>query len=217
MTGPDPEHVWKVLRGLERTGGIVASRNRAIISVLYLSGLRRSELVALDLSDFDPVSPSLHIRSAKGGKTKRPKIAAYERDAIAAWIRYRGRKAGPLFHAIDQVGSVSSRRLAPVSIYRLTCALGLGAPHRLRHTAGTVLARSGRIDLAQALLGHRNIGTTGAYLDREPDAAGEASRRLAGESRSEAPQPPTTAPPPSGSTATPVEGAMDRQSRDNER
>lgn len=180
VEGPPPDRVVGVLRGLEKTGGATATRNRAIVATLYLAGLRRAALVALDLGDFDYQRPGLHVRRGKGGRPERRKIAGYVRDAIQAWLRYRGRHPGPLFHAVDRIGTKPSR-LSPDSVYKLSRALGLGSPHGLRHTAATQLAKIGRLDLAQAHLGHASVATTNAYLDRTPEDTGEASRLLSAE------------------------------------
>lgn len=178
VEGPPAERVKEVLARLKSQNGVAAARDHAILALLYCCGCRRSEVVALDVGDVD--LPGCAIRTqAKNRGTLRRQVAVYVRDAIADWLRWRGRTPGPLFCGIHTLGAPV--RLCGDRVRRITHDLGLGSPHRLRHTGATVLARAGRLDLAQAHLGHRSLATTGAYVDREADDRGLASRLLAGE------------------------------------
>jgi len=179
--GPLPARVAEVLADLGRRSDARAARDRALVCCLYFAGLRRAEVCGLDLSDFDAAGSVLASRRGKGGHASRRHVARVVVEAIAAWVRKRGRQPGPLFTAMDQIGWPSPRRLSAGQVCRLCHGWGLGHPHGLRHTAATVLAKAGRLDLAQAHLGHANVGTTSAYLDRSPEDCGEASRILAGE------------------------------------
>jgi integrase len=69
--------------------------------VLLDSGVRASELTALDLSDLDLVQSSLFVRSGKGRKSRHVFVGKKTRRQLRRWIRFRGRQDGPLFTKKD--------------------------------------------------------------------------------------------------------------------
>ena len=152
-----------------------AVRDRAILAVLVYCALRRAEVAQLELTDFaDGADPGLTVRG-KGGHVEEIGCAGYVRDALAAWIRVRGRDPGRLFCHPD--GSP----LTPETIANRCKAHGLGAPHRWRHAAVTELLKHGHVLAAQALARHANLSTTDGYRGRVDDLSGFGSRFLAGE------------------------------------
>lgn len=152
-------------------------RDRAILCLLVFCALRRAEVSALDLGDFrDGADPGLTI-SGKGGHREEIGCAELVRDAVAAWVRLRGREPGPLFSPLGRPG----QRLSPEQVARRCKARGLGAPHRWRHAAVDRLLRQGHTLAAQRLARHANLSTTDRYAGRAEDLAGWASRLLAGE------------------------------------
>ncbi|MBZ5587477.1 MAG: tyrosine recombinase XerC [Acidobacteriia bacterium] len=151
----------------------VGRRDRALLELLYGSGLRASELVGLDLDDVD-----LSRRLARvWGKGSRERIVPFGREAEralraylpdrAAW-RAQGRDvvAGePLF--VNQRGGRLSdrslRRILDAAVFRVAMATHIH-PHTLRHAFATHLLEAG-MDLRtiQELLGHASLSTTQRY------------------------------------------------------
>ena len=146
-------------------------RDRAVVELLYASGLRVGELVALDLSDIELSRRMLRVRG-KGRKERlvpfgRPAAAAIERylPERARWRRLVAAADDPLF--VNQRGGRltdrSVRRLLDAAVRR--CAdLGHVHPHALRHAFATHLLEAG-MDLRaiQELLGHSSLATTQVY------------------------------------------------------
>jgi integrase/recombinase XerC len=167
--------------GHETDGSTLALRDRALVELLYSSGLRLSELTSLDWRCFEgsgrlPRSASWIDLTAgeatvtgKGGKTRTVPIGAPACDALSTWLSVRvGIASGD-----ERALFVSSRgaRLAARSVQarlgQLARKLGLGVhvhPHVLRHSfASHLLQSSGDLRAVQELLGHSNISTTQIY------------------------------------------------------
>lgn len=175
--GPSPQTVLQALKKTGRRVDFQGRRDHLLISLLWYGGLRRGEAASMDLDDWHPDAREITFRT-KGGQTRRRKVPPELEHAIVYWILDRGRKPGPLLLGTHFHRGVR-KHISGSQILRICRSYGLGHPHGLRHTAASVLARVyGRLDLAQAHLGHRNVGTTSVYLDRGPDDAGEASLLL---------------------------------------
>lgn len=156
---------------IEETARLLASaekqpRNFAILVTLGYTGLRVSELCALDLEDVEFSTHTLTVRHGKGDKGR---IVPVDEKCLHAMTAY-----------LDKVGAVpggalfrSSRgqRLYPRAIQRMIKTYARRAaiqrsvtPHILRHTfATTLLANGADIRIIQKLLGHRSIATTQIY------------------------------------------------------
>ena len=148
-------------------------RDRAILELLYGSGLRVGELVALDLSDVQLTQRLLRVR----GKGRRERLVPFGRQALEAVERYlpvrsrwrRDRHDGTEPLIVNQRGG----RLRARSVRRiLSAAVGRTAqvhhlhPHALRHAFATHLLEAG-MDLRaiQELLGHSSLSTTQVYTN----------------------------------------------------
>jgi len=142
-------------------------RDAAMFELLYSSGLRVGELVALNVSD-DPAQGEVTV-TGKGSKTRTVPVGAKARAALTAWTRVRAQLAAPGEKALF-VGA-RGRRIAPGTV-----ASRLGAwarrrglnehvhPHMLRHSFAThVLQSSQDLRAVQELLGHASISTTQVY------------------------------------------------------
>jgi integrase len=75
-------------------------RDAAFLSLLYASGLRRAEAVALELADLDPVSGQLRVGRGKGRKPRPVSLPASALPALQDWLEVRGSEPGPLFCAV---------------------------------------------------------------------------------------------------------------------
>ncbi|MGA2776477.1 MAG: tyrosine recombinase XerC [Steroidobacteraceae bacterium] len=156
-----------------RVDDSISVRDKAILELLYSSGLRVSELVGLDLPELDLKDRTVRVLG-KGGKTRIVPVGAYAVEALRRWLAERlqllerAQRAAPepaLF-----IGP-QGRRLA-VRAVQLRVALwarrqGIGMhvhPHMFRHSFAThLLESSGNLRGVQELLGHADIGTTQIY------------------------------------------------------
>jgi integrase/recombinase XerC len=145
-------------------------RDRAMFELLYSSGLRLGELVALDADDgrLDLKQAEVTV-TGKGAKTRTVPVGGRAREALRDWLKARALIARPQERALF-VGA-RGRRIAPGTVQaRLRTwakRQGLGAsvhPHMLRHSfASHVLQSSQDLRAVQEMLGHASISSTQIY------------------------------------------------------
>jgi integrase/recombinase XerC len=160
------ESAQRLLDGA-RDSAPLAIQDAAIFELLYSSGLRVGELVALDLSD-DPAQGEVTV-TGKGSKTRTVPVGEKARDALKAWLEIRSRVALPGEKALF-VGT-RGRRISPSRVWhRLTAwakRRGFAEhvhPHMLRHSFASHLLQSSQdLRAVQELLGHASISTTQVY------------------------------------------------------
>ena len=144
-------------------------RDLTMFELFYSSGLRLSELAALNLSDIDLPDNSLIVRSGKGGKARLLPIGSKAVTAINNWLQQRLKNAAVSESALFV--STRGTRLGARSIelrLELWCKKkGIDEPvhpHMLRHSfASHLLESSQDLRAVQELLGHSNISTTQIY------------------------------------------------------
>lgn len=148
------------------SSGNDGGRLRALVELLYGSGLRASELVSLKVNDIDPGRPYATIRG-KGGKER---LVPLSERALAAVAAYRVHVPGDQPFLFPSRGA--SGHLTRIRLFQLIQALGLEAglapgelsPHVLRHAFATHLLEGGAdLRVVQTLLGHVDIATTQIY------------------------------------------------------
>jgi integrase/recombinase XerD len=153
-----------------------ARRDRAILEVLYGTGVRISELVGLSLGDVD-LDGALLRAFGKGSKERIVPLGRMARTALAAWLDPGGRgafeperwarrgDAEAVF--LNARGARLSRQGAWGIVRRYGDRVGLGdrlTPHVLRHSCAThMLDHGADIRAVQELLGHASISTTQVY------------------------------------------------------
>lgn len=149
-----------------------ASRDQAVLTLLYGCGLRISEALSLKRSDA-PLPESLRILG-KGGKTRIVPVLPAVREAVAAYLAdlpFALSPEEPLFRA--KRGGPLSPRHVQATVQNLRGRLGLpdsATPHALRHSFATHLLGAGAdLRSIQELLGHASLSTTQRYT--EVDAA----------------------------------------------
>lgn len=145
----------------------IATRNAAVLTLLYGCGLRISEALDLTPSDFSGAPTALRIHG-KGGKTRVVPLIAAAIDAVRAYEKlcpYRLMQDGPLFRGAK--GGKLQAAIIQREMQRLRGALGLpdtATPHALRHSFAThLLAGGGDLRTIQELLGHASLSTTQVY------------------------------------------------------
>ena len=175
------------LLGLEGDTPLVR-RDRAIMELFYSSGLRLSELTALDVDAIDNRDGTMRV-TGKGRKERIVPVGRYALEALAEWMISRRELAGADEPALFV--SLRGRRLAPRSVQARLArwsrdrATGHVHPHMLRHSfASHLLESSADLRAVQECLGHADIGTTQIYthldfqhLARVYDGAHPRARR----------------------------------------
>lgn len=141
-------------------------RDRAIILMAVLTGLRREELIGLRAGDLslDNGTPMYTART-KGGKLRYRELPGVVWDAITAYLATDGRPLDTLDDD-DRIFPISSQTLYE-NLRRYGKAIGIEdlTVHTLRHTAAKLRRRSGAsLEEVQEVLGHANIATTARYL-----------------------------------------------------
>ncbi|MBK9039060.1 MAG: tyrosine-type recombinase/integrase [Bdellovibrionales bacterium] len=152
-------------------------RNRAIIKLLYFSGIRVGELVGLKLSDvrIKPSGESLLQILGKGGVVRNVIVPKALMDEIYSYHKEIGLKKDPktpLFLS----KKAPYGRLSPEQVFRMIKNAAKKAkvspvpsPHWFRHTSATHALENGApIHVVQKTLGHRSVATTGRYLEANP-------------------------------------------------
>lgn len=152
-----------------------SARNRALLTLLYASGVRVSELCALSWRDLQPAGDGGQITVfGKGGKTRAIQLPA------SVWIlltELRSPGAGADHPVFPSRKKKDGGRLQPLAVLRIVRAAARRAgielpvsPHWFRHAhASHALDRGAPIHLVQATLGHASIHTTGRYLHARPN------------------------------------------------
>ena len=144
-------------------------RDRAILEVLYATGMRASELVSLNIDSVDMARGEARV-IGKGSKERLVLLGVPALEAVAEYVRLgrpalRPRDQGALF--LNRFGTRLSdrslRRILDKYIAKAGIALGVG-PHALRHSFATHLLEGGAdLRTVQELLGHASIRTTEVY------------------------------------------------------
>src|SRR3954447_23322816 len=155
-------------------------RNRVLVTLLYVSGIRVSEATGLCWRDLQPAGESGQITVfGKGGVTRSVHLPASVWNDILP-LRASAGADEPVFRSRKKSGA-----LQPLAILRIVRKAALRAgielpvsPHWLRHAhASHALDRGAPIHLVQSTLGHASINTTGRYLHARPK---ESSSRFLG-------------------------------------
>lgn len=160
--------ILELLKALDSTAWPV--RNRALILLMLDSGLRRGEVVGLQLADVDLVLGCVRVWG-KGGRQRAVPIGETTTRALREWIQARGRLSrDSLF--MDDEGFQMTGDAVRALLRRLKAKLGwrkLGA-HLLRHTFATRYLKRGNLKACSQILGHTKIATTAdVYVDFDFD------------------------------------------------
>lgn len=167
-----------------KDGTDAGARNAALLALASIGGLRRAEIVNLDLAHWNAAAGVLTVLG-KRNKTRTVPITGGGRRALDAWLAVRGDQAGPLFYAYRRGDHRQDRRLTPQSILivfdELAAAAGVApfSPHDFRRTfAGDLLDAGVDLSTVQKMMGHSDPKTTAGYDRRGERAKVSASKLL---------------------------------------
>ena len=166
-----------LLNQCKNDGDLIGVRDAAIIAILSGSGLRRSEMVALNLGDFEEEDGSMLVRKGKGGKSRTVYLPLGAVSALDAWLKVRGDAPGALICPVRRGDHVEIRLLTDqavmVILRKRATRAGVAAcsPHDFRRTFVTNLLSAG-VDVltVSRLAGHADPATTQKY-DLRPERA----------------------------------------------
>ena len=173
----------RLINGPKGDNSLAGLRDRAILELFFSTGLRVSELCALN-RDLDLTRDEFSVRG-KGEKIRVVFLSGDAKDAIKAYEKKRGDVEEALFI------STSNTRLTPRSIERIVKSYAIKAgitrkvtPHVIRHSFATDLLENGAdLRSVQALLGHANIATTQVYTHITDKHLREVHKKFHGQRR----------------------------------
>lgn len=146
-------------------------RDRAMLELLYSSGLRLSELVSLRLPDLD-LSQQLVRVTGKGNKTRIVPVGSRALESLQRWLIQRGQQPHDLLFT-NRNGQPISNRQVQNRVRLQAQRAGISAelhPHLLRHCFAThLLSQSGDLRAVQEMLGHASLSSTQIYTHLDFD------------------------------------------------
>jgi site-specific recombinase XerD len=153
--------------------GVRNKRDRAILAVLIGCGLRRAELVALKVEDFQIREEHCVIADliGKGKHIRTVPVPAWVKRTVDAWTATAEISAGTIFHRVNRMGKLWGDALTPKAIWHVVKAAAQRAgiknlaPHDLRRTCARLChLAGGELEQIRFLLGHASVQTTERYL-----------------------------------------------------
>lgn len=144
-------------------------RNRALLTLLYRSGLRVGEILLLRPADVNLAAHSIRVLSTKSGEPQTRGFHPSATDALARWTDTRktlGVRGGALFCTLR--GGTVSAQYVRLMLHRIAAQAGIEKrvhPHTLRHTFAWELEQAGvPVSVISDLMGHSSIAVTARYL-----------------------------------------------------
>jgi integrase len=189
--GPGLPAARRMLVAAQAQGGLIGVRDVALLSLLLILGLRRGEVVTLNIEHFDVEG----CRIAVLGKGHQDRVWLTTpralRDRLVAYLEQRGAvlAGAPLIASLDRARRRRDGRMTSSGIFRRVRRLardaavpGKVSPHRLRHTAITVAldAMRGDVRRVRQFSRHAKVETVLTYDDARTDAGGEVANVVAG-------------------------------------
>ncbi|TKB57452.1 tyrosine-type recombinase/integrase [Ferrimonas aestuarii] len=194
----EPQRINQLLTHCKKDNNPKGERDFALLTLLFNTGLRRAEIVALQMQDLDLNNRQITVI----GKGNRQRMVYLNGDCMDAITRYldhlRGHHSGALFQPMTKLGDLKPNSMTPQAVKFIIDSRSKAAqvesfnPHDSRRTFATQLLRRG-IDLhtVQKLMGHASIDTTRHYDMRDDQVMRDAVDGLNWQ------EPPTASPKPS--------------------
>ncbi len=161
------------------------ARDAAMIGVWYTCGIRRTELVRLNLADFDPTLGKLTIQSSPGRKARTVYVSRGALTALQVWLINRGMEPGSLFYAINKAGKLMRKSMSAQAAYKRLkkraeqASVTAFSPHDFRRTfVGDMLDAGADIATVAKLAGHASVTTTARYDRRTEETKRKAASLL---------------------------------------
>lgn len=171
--------ISRLLEECFKDNSLLGLRNATIIAIAYLSGLRRNEIVSLDVEDYK--DGELLVKHGKGNKERIVPLNEDAQDLLTEWLDKSGLTSGALFVGIRKGGHITADRITDQAIYKMmgelqqTTGVKEFAPHDLRRSfAGELLDSGADLSTVQKLMGHASANTTAGY-----DRRGKVAKRNA--------------------------------------
>lgn len=164
-------------------------RDAAILALMRVTGMRRSEVVKLDVSDIDLTAKTALVREGKGNKTRVCQLGSAVIPRLASWIELRGRaesQCTALFTPVSKADRILDKRLTDQAIASILSnrlqQAGIAAkttPHDIRRGYATDLLEAGvDIETVSKMMGHSSVVTTQRYSRRGEEAQKAAVESL---------------------------------------
>ena len=179
-----PDEIHDLLQVCANDDSACGTRDAAIIALMYSLGLRRAEVVALNLNSLMSTETGWQVSIlGKGNKQRTAYVAGGAAELLEDWLAVRGDHAGPLFLRLahHSSGGAANGRLSSQSIYKLLQKRGAEAdlesftPHDLRRSCiSTHLDAGTDIVTVASIVGHSSVETTRRY-----DRRGERAKQRA--------------------------------------
>jgi len=186
--GPGIDAFRRIIEKLNERTDHKAKRDRAILRLLFDLGLRRGEIVALELKDVDTEAATIAVTNKGHMQKQTLTLPEPTKSALRNWLEARGTQPGLLFANFDHARK-SPGRITGTGLYTMVRSLGrkLGItirPHGIRHTAITEAVKKAQahgINLEEVLdfSRHRDVKTLMVYRDRERNVQGQLAGLIA--------------------------------------
>ncbi len=170
-----PEYVEEkqvefLLEKIEFPEGYVGARDKAILELLYATGIRRAELIGLETRDVDFSAKTITVLG-KRNKQRIIPLSDFTLDILKAYMNVR-EETFPMGHLYSLFLTQSGKTLYPKLVYNvvkkylsMVTTTDKRGPHTLRHTFATHLSNRGAdLNAIKELLGHANLSATQIYV-----------------------------------------------------
>lgn len=186
--GPGTEKLVATMKELSERDDPMSVRDHAILALIHDAGLRREELVTLDLEHVDWTHHRFWIKAKKRITRVEIRFNPDVEQCLRRWIKVRGDAPGALFKNFDPTGK--GNRLTGTSVGRICHKYGLGHAHGIRHLAITEAldVTNGNIREVMKFSRHKDPKVLMVYDDKRKNVSGEISEKLSRIRRGEAPQ-----------------------------